>query len=90
MKGRLQFDDLPSVCQAFECHPVRLQCFQATQTHPSVEQIGISQALDRHQFVVALQEYRFMRLTVFDQSIDSFARRRAAIDIVAQKNVNRS
>jgi hypothetical protein len=31
-----------------------------------------------------------MRLTMFDQSIDGFARRRPAIDIIAQKNVNRS
>jgi hypothetical protein len=40
--------------------------------------------------MVALQEYGFMGFAMFDQSIDRPARRRPAIDIVAQKHVYRS
>ncbi len=39
--------------------------------------------------MIALQEDGFIFRTVFDQSIDCLARRRPAIDVVAQKNVHR-
>jgi hypothetical protein len=38
--------------------------------------------------VVALQEYGFVRRPMFDQSIDRFARRWTAIDVIAQEDVN--
>jgi hypothetical protein len=39
--------------------------------------------------MVALQEDALVHLTVLDQSVDRFTRRRTTIDIVAQENVNR-
>lgn len=90
VKGRLEFGNLLSVWLAFSRHPVGDQGFSAAQTQPLIEQTAITQAFDRDQFMVALQEYRLMRLSMFDQSIDRFAGRWTAIDIITQKNVNRS
>src|ERR1700716_3115833 len=90
VKGRLELGNLLAVCQGFSGHPIRDQGFQATQTQPLIEQTAIAQAFDRDQFMVSLQEYGFMRRPMFDQSIDRFARRWPAIDIITQKNVYRS
>src|SRR3977135_2671596 len=90
VKGRLELGNLLAVCQGFSGHPIRDQGFQAPQTQPLIEQTAIAQAFDRDQFMVALQEYGFMRRPMFDQSIDGFARRWPTIDIVAQEYVKRS
>ena len=90
VKCRLQLHDLLSVCEISEIYPVGDQRFQATQAHPSIEEARITQTFDRNQLVVALQKYAFVRLTVLDQLIDRRAREGPSVDIIAQKDVNRS
>src|SRR5258708_16120092 len=74
MKGRLKFGDLLAVRQGFGGPTVRDQGLQTAQAQPLIEQTPITQAFDRHQFMVALQEYRFIPLPIFRQSLDPFPR----------------
>src|ERR1700674_3330220 len=81
VKGRLKLDNRLAACQGFSRHPVRDQGLQAAQTQPLIEQTAIAQTSDRDQFMVALEEYGFVRRPMFDQPIDRCARRWPAIDI---------
>src|SRR3954466_2052346 len=90
VKGRLQPDDLPVIGQGCQRDPVGGQGFQTSKAHPTLKKSAITQATDGDLLVVAFQENTFVCLGMCDQAVDGLARRRPAIDIVAQKNANRS
>ena len=91
VKGRLQLNDPLGIDQlSGSNNAIGDQCFQPAKTRPAIEQARITEALDRYQLVIALQKNTLVFFAVGDQSIDCFSRGRPPIDIIAQKNENRS
>ena len=70
--------------------PVGHQRLITTIFPPDVESTGVLQNLKQEGFVVALEKDALVAMAALDQQIDGLSRRRTAIDIIAEKHVERS
>ena len=90
MECRLRGGNRRALGEQFRGNTIRCQRLPASQPQPLIDPGGIAETTDGDQFVIASQEHGFMRGAMADQSIDGFPGPPAAVDIVAEKNVDRS
>ena len=67
---------------------VRGQGLQPAILLPVLQLRGILQDVEQERFMVTFEENRFMPASALDQQIDGLAGFRAAIDVVAEKDIN--
>lgn len=75
--------------EEFRRDTIGCQRFPASQPQPLIYSGAVAEAADGDQFMIAFQKNGFVRGAMADQSIDGFPGPPAAVDVVAEKNMNR-
>jgi hypothetical protein len=70
--------------------PVRHQGLQSPIFPPRLKPGSVLQNLEQERFMIALEKDALVAKAAVDEQIDGLPRRRSAIDIIAEKDMQRS